>query len=219
MGTVVITRNAGENSVVTAPVGSLSINVRMWAGCGGGGAGSGAFGNGGGSGGFGERTAAISSGQTFTPSVGFGGAGGLTPPAAGIVGDATSVSGHFSMSTNGGQGGGTTEGSGGGGGAAGTGGDVNNPGNSTSTQTGAAHPNSGPGAGGNGNQDDAGGVGGDGRIVFTFTTVDPEFNREIVKVEPQRYVDPSAVLRGMMPLPLFVPTPTLGVVSRRVYSS
>lgn len=189
VGSILVTRtyNSGTAATETVPSGASRVVIEVWGGGGGGGTGDSVapnYGGGGGSGGYVRRTVSLTSsnwGQTFTYTVGAGGASDA------IGGDSTVASGTFSgsvsLSAIGGNAGenGTTGRQGSGGLA--SGGDVNTAGNGDGgvTRTGAGAPNGGgnvaagtgstPGGGGGGGSlsGGAGGKGGAGRIIFAYT--------------------------------------------------
>lgn len=168
------TYTTGTSATETVPAGATSCNIRD-VGAGGAGGHDGTFlPGGGGSGGYALRSIAVTGGNTFTYTVGVGGAGNGDQVAGG-PGTASTVSGTVaggtvSMSGGGGNGGGNNGAFGSGGTA--TGGTTNTAGNpGSASQTGGAAVYSTYGKGGDGNLTSfgLGGAGGKGAVIFEYT--------------------------------------------------
>lgn len=165
--TVTYTSGSGTETV---PYGATSCIIDVWAGGGGGQKASPSDGTGGGAGGYSRKTVAVSGGQTFSYSVGAGGAGKITTNGVGADGNNSTVSSaapSVSITCNKGLGG--TPGTGG----TASGGDTNTTGgNGTITAGGTAGGTSGnnAGDGGRGNIGAGNGVDGhSGEIRFAYS--------------------------------------------------
>jgi hypothetical protein len=151
----------------TVPAGATSVTIKIWGAGGGGGLFTGPPGGGGGGGGYTERTLSVTGGQTFTYSVGAGGAGrtagsGNGPGTAGQNSNVISASPSFSQACNGAQAG-TQSAGGAGGTVSNIGGSVSTNGSTGGVPTGGAAAGGGGGsagtAGSNGNAPGGGGAG------------------------------------------------------------
>jgi hypothetical protein len=173
------TFNAGQSGTIIAPSNAFSVTIKVWGGGGPGASVVGGFGGGGGGGSFSQKSLSVVGGVTsFTYYVASTTEITSYGDGAPFPGNPSGITGGADITAYGGNGGfNSTAGSGG----FATGGDINLSGNDGVGTIGGSGANGGgaggffsgqagtaPGGGGAGGQDDIGGRGAGGRIIFEW---------------------------------------------------